>query len=319
MDNLCHTLAGLAIGETGLKKKSALASATLIIGANLPDVDGLIYFIQPDAAIGFRRGWTHGILAMLVWPFVLTALMLLIGRFRKVKPDARGLLMLSAAAILSHPLLDLMNVYGVRLLMPFSERWFYGDTLFIIDPWLWIMLFVGIVLARRAQRAGSARPFRPMRVALGIAGTYVLMMMAIGIAGRGIARRALHARGLEVERLMVSPLPLNPLARDVVASAGHMQIWGSLRRQGLGVRFEEAERYARNDETPEARAASATEKGRRFLAWARFPYFLQHGGCPAEHTCILDLRYPWQGWATVAVPVGRAVSSSATPLLPEQP
>ena len=256
---------------------------------------------------------------MLVWPFVLTALMLFIGRFRKVKPDARGLLLLSAIAIVSHPLLDLMNTYGVRLLMPFSERWFYGDTLFIIDPWLWLMLFVGIVLARRAQRAGSPAPFRPMRVALGIAGAYVGMMMATGIVGRGIARRALEARGLQVQRLMVSPLPLNPLARDVVASAGPMQVWGTLRLEGTRVRFREAERYPKRDDSPEARAASATVQGRRFLAWARFPYFLQHGGCPPAHTCILDLRYPWQGWATVAVPVGRAVSSSATPPLPEQP
>src|SRR3954463_7416987 len=110
MDNLCHTLAGLAIGETGLKRRTSLASATLMIGANLPDVDGFVYFLRPDAALAFRRGWTHGILAMAIWPLVLTGIMMLAGRTAKERPDPKGLLLLSALAVWSHPLLDLMNV-----------------------------------------------------------------------------------------------------------------------------------------------------------------------------------------------------------------
>jgi len=42
-----------------------------------------------------------------------------------------------------------MNTYGIRLLMPFDERWFYGDTLFIIDPWIWLVLAAGVLLARQ--------------------------------------------------------------------------------------------------------------------------------------------------------------------------
>ena len=77
MDNICHTLVGLALGEAGLKRKAPLGNATLLIGANLPDVDALTYvFGSPVAALGFRRGWTHGVLAMAVWPFVLAGLML---------------------------------------------------------------------------------------------------------------------------------------------------------------------------------------------------------------------------------------------------
>ena len=51
--------------------------------------------------------------------------------------------------MLSHVALDLLNNYGVRLLMPFSNRWFYGDAVFIIDPWLWLTLGAGIWLTRR--------------------------------------------------------------------------------------------------------------------------------------------------------------------------
>jgi len=40
-----------------------------------------------------------------------------------------------------------MNTYGVRLLMPFDGRWFYGDALFIVDPWIWLALGGALLLA----------------------------------------------------------------------------------------------------------------------------------------------------------------------------
>ncbi len=70
MDNLCHTLAGAALGEAGLKHKTALGMGTLIIASNLPDIDVAV-FATDTLAMSFRRGWTHGVLAMAVLPAVL--------------------------------------------------------------------------------------------------------------------------------------------------------------------------------------------------------------------------------------------------------
>ena len=114
MDNLCHTLVGVALAEAGLRKRSPLATATLLIAANIPDVDGILYWMnRPIEALGFRRGWTHGVLAMAVWPFVLTALMLAWDRWirRRRHPERPPalpgpLLLLSLAGVLTHPLLD---------------------------------------------------------------------------------------------------------------------------------------------------------------------------------------------------------------------
>ncbi len=39
MDPLAHTLFGAALAESGLKRRSRYATATLLIGANLPDID----------------------------------------------------------------------------------------------------------------------------------------------------------------------------------------------------------------------------------------------------------------------------------------
>ncbi|MCC5939920.1 MAG: metal-dependent hydrolase [Balneolaceae bacterium] len=166
MDPLAHTLFGATMAEAGLKRKTALATATLIIGANIPDVDALAMFISEDYALWFRRGWTHGILALMIWPFLLTGLMIGVDRLiekrmrRKNRirqgPPMRPLFLLGIAflGVWSHPFLDWLNTYGIRLLMPFNDTWFYGDTLFIIDPWFWLLAGAGVVLARSKSWLG---------------------------------------------------------------------------------------------------------------------------------------------------------------------
>ena len=57
-----------------------LAAPALILGANAPDIDAVTMFVSRDLSLGFRRGWTHGVLAMVVLPIVLTLLLLLLDR-----------------------------------------------------------------------------------------------------------------------------------------------------------------------------------------------------------------------------------------------
>ena len=86
-------------------------------------------------------------------PFVLTGLVLLWDRYRrrgKKRAVPREILLLSALSIWTHPTLDWMNSYGMRWLMPFDGTWFYGDSLFIVDPWLLIVLGLGFVLRSTA-------------------------------------------------------------------------------------------------------------------------------------------------------------------------
>lgn len=163
MDPLAHTLAGAALAETrlgrrldsatGTTRRSAVATATLLIAANLPDVDAVAYFHSEDLAFLVRRGWTHGVLALVLWPPLLAWLMRGVGRWWQGRggaeaPAFRWLLLLSAVGVASHPLLDWLNTYGVRLLAPFSDRWFYGDALFIVDPWVWLGLGAVVYGAR---------------------------------------------------------------------------------------------------------------------------------------------------------------------------
>jgi inner membrane protein len=160
MDNLTHSLAGAALAETGFRDRVVLATPTLIIAANVPDVDIVSYAIAGEfAALAWRRGITHGVPALLVWPFVVAALMLGWDRWvrRRRQPDAeparfRPLLALAALGALTHPALDWLNTYGMRWWLPFDGGWSYGDSVFIIDPWLWLGLGGPVFLARSATR-----------------------------------------------------------------------------------------------------------------------------------------------------------------------
>lgn len=308
MDNLCHTLAGWALAEAGLKKQTPLGTAALLVAANVADVDGLAYFKGTLAALCVRRGLTHGILAMALWPFLITGLLLAWDRAvrrrrRPGSPPARPgpLLLLSAIGVLSHPLLDLLNTYGVRLLSPFSQRWFYGDALFIVDPWMWLLLGGGAFLSRRAGRRGIAAATRPARLGLGLATAYALLMLA---GGRIVAHRiadTFTSAGTPVESVLAAPLPVTPAHRLIVVDEGSVYAigsWEPLARPEI--RF--LPDPLLKESTPGlAQEAAAAENGRRFLRWTRYPIFerLPDGG-----VLIRDARYIGRAgsWATLRIP-----------------
>ena len=320
MDNLCHSLVGAALSAAGLRRRTALATATMVIGANLPDVDALVYLIGDNTdGLAFRRGWTHGVLAMAVLPLVLTTIMLGIGRWharrraRSNRPESRiplratGLLLVSAISIWSHPLFDLLNTYGVRLLMPFSQRWFYGDTLFIIDPWVWCALGLGttmsLVRARRVPVGAETatvmrRAHRPARIALIAVGTYIAAMAASSRLGRVLVERQAVAAGRPPSsRVMVSPEPLTPFRRGVVRDLGLAYEVGEFTWSLRPTYHASAEQIPTLRDTTMGTIADAmaTEAGREFLVWSRFPFRDVGGGSDAFEIRLDDARYAIPG------------------------
>jgi inner membrane protein len=327
IDPVCHTLVGAALARSGLRRRTALGTATLLIGANLPDVDVLAYLDGPAADLAFRRGWTHGVPALAVLPFLLTAGIVLFDRLvrrlgRAVLPSAvvpREVLLLAVISLVSHPILDTLNTYGVRWLMPFRGDWFYGDTLFIVDPWLWLVLGLGVV-AGGAPRGGGHQPAgrRAARMALAVCGLYVVMMGLLGVAARGIARRELNALGgPPVERIMVAPRPLTPFVRQIVAQQGERYRVGSFRwLRTPHVEAASMRSYPRPRlDDPMLLAARSETLGRRFLGWARFPIVQVEpnpGGGSLVH--LIDLRYADRadaGFGSITVPVLLPAAASA--------
>ncbi|HYJ86668.1 MAG TPA: metal-dependent hydrolase [Pyrinomonadaceae bacterium] len=146
MDNLTHSLIGLAAAKAGLEKLSPGATALCLVAANIPDADVVTLIGGRWTYLHHHRGITHSIagtiaLALLV-PLIFYLVDKLIARVRKRRPAVRlrGLLIASLLVTASHPFMDWTNNYGVRPLLPGSSRWFYGDFVFIIDPFIWLIL-----------------------------------------------------------------------------------------------------------------------------------------------------------------------------------
>ncbi len=146
MDNLAHSLVGLAAAKAGFERLSPGATAVCILAANAPDID-FISAISGDrwTVLHYHRGITHSIVGTFLLALIIPVIFFLIEhavarvRRRQKRFRLRGLLVASLIVSATHPLLDWTNNYGVRPLLPWSGRWFYGDLVFVVDPFLWLL------------------------------------------------------------------------------------------------------------------------------------------------------------------------------------
>jgi inner membrane protein len=67
--------------------------------------------------------------------------------------ESRWLLGLLLVSMLSHLALDFTNSYGVHPFWPFDNHWYYGDAVFIVEPWLWIVSLPALIAASRLRVA----------------------------------------------------------------------------------------------------------------------------------------------------------------------
>lgn len=278
MDNLTHGLVGALIGQAGLKRKTGLAMPALIIGANLPDVDAACFFwLEGVEHLAFRRGITHGPPAWLLLPLVLAGLLWGWDRWqmrRGTRPTGRlpvhfgWLYGLSLLACLTHPALDWLNVYGIRLLEPFSSRWFYGDVLFIIDIWLWLLMGAATGLSLRREKRGGDW-VRPARIALAGALAYIGANAALTHWAEGPLGRA---REPYPAVAIASPPPLASWQRERIVQRADGR-WLSTRGEGgdagYGYRFVTSRPCAMPDLVRLRRSDSQLDA---FLFWSRAPF-----------------------------------------------
>src|SRR5215204_6495813 len=147
MDNLTHSLVGLTAAKAGLEKLSPGATALCLLAANAPDADIIVLaFGDRWTFLQHHRGITHAVIGVVALAFILPLIFyvvdLLWARLKKrpTKINLKGMMIASFIVSVTHPLLDWTNNYGVRLLLPWSQKWSYGDLVFIVDPYLWLIL-----------------------------------------------------------------------------------------------------------------------------------------------------------------------------------
>jgi inner membrane protein len=309
LEPITHFLTGACMGRAGLNRKTALATLTLTLAAEAPDLDILSRFGGPAFAFAHHRGFTHSFLGILLDAAVVVGFVYLIWRLRgrKLKdpklPPRWGLLFFYAClAGLSHILLDFTNNYGVRPFWPFSEKWYSWDIVFIFEPIMFGMLLLGLIvpsLFSLIDREIGVRHRGPQgRLAATLALLGIVLLWGLRDFEHRRAVGALAARTYhDAEPLRVSAYPglTNPFqwygvveTRDFFALAQVNSLEQEVDPENrLSIRY-------KPEETLVTLAAKKSYLGRVYLDWARYPITETEALSPPQGGYIVnfqDLRF----------------------------
>jgi inner membrane protein len=290
LEPFTHFLTGACLGRAGLNRKTALATLTLTLAAEAPDLDVLARFRGPAFAFAHHRGFTHSFLGVPIDAAAVVGFVYLIWLLRKGKtndsnlPPRWGLLFLYAClAGLSHILLDFTNNYGVRPFWPFSEKWYSWDIVFIFEPIMFSCLVLGLIVPSIFALIDSEVGVRKHGPRGRIAATLALIAIAsLWIFRDYEHRRAVNAlaartyEGAEPIRASAFPDLASPFRWHGVVETTNFFVLVSVDSRGPEVnpgRTEEAKlemRY-KPEEKQVTLAAKNSYLGRHYLDWAQYP------------------------------------------------
>jgi inner membrane protein len=194
MDNITHSLVGVALADLAMGRRATKVQRPLFVGAgiiaaNLPDLD-LAYSRITPPPIGYllhHRGHTHTVVGLVALALVLGLTYRFLSSVRKMRPSGQlRFWLLIAIALASHLLLDSLNSYGVHPFYPFDNAWHFGDALFILEPSLWLVLGVAAAWNGRTRtaRLAAALPMLILLSTIASTGEVPLESMAVlAIAG----------------------------------------------------------------------------------------------------------------------------------------
>lgn len=180
MDNVTHSLIGVALGHVALKafergtfakpfKASLVRSPrfrslvlwTSILANNAPDSDVVFPFLMKffhfwggDPRINQllqHRGFTHTVTLAPLLGLISLGLAWVLSRASKAEDVAFKSEMtegrywwklwgLGVLGVLCHLGADFWNDYGIHPFWPLSNHWFYGDFIFIVEPLIWFSI-----------------------------------------------------------------------------------------------------------------------------------------------------------------------------------
>jgi inner membrane protein len=276
MDPLTHTATGLFLSRAGLGRFTPCALPILLLAANAPDIDVVTAAGGPLAYLDYHRHLTHAIALAPVMALLPVLLVRLCAR-KPIRWLAAWLI--SLAAVATHLALDATNVYGIRLLLPFSARWFHLDITSVIDTWIWAVILVAVAAPAIGRlvssEIGDARRGPPGR---GFAVAALCFFMLYNCAHAVLHTRAvalLDARvyeGATPLRVAAFPDAVNPWRFH-----GLVETRDAWRLYDLDLRADfdpnAGRAFFKPDPSPVIAAAARTAPFRDFLAFSLYPYW----------------------------------------------
>ncbi|SPF45733.1 Membrane-bound metal-dependent hydrolase [Candidatus Sulfotelmatobacter kueseliae] len=297
------------MGRAGLNRKTALATLTLTLAAEAPDLDVLGRFGGPAFGFAHHRGFTHSFLGIPLTSAVVVGVVYLFWRLRgrktnnpKLPPRWGRLFFYACLAGLSHILLDFTNNYGVRPFWPFSEKWYSWDIVFIVEPVMLVLLIAGLTVpalfALVDKEIGAPRRGPRGRVAATLALVGIVLLWGLRDYEHRRAIQALEARTYEEAdpvRVSAYPSMTDPFHWYGVAETPAFFALAPVDSLGPEVDpYGQLEIRYKPEETPVTLAAKQSYMGRVYLDWAQYPVTETETLPPPQGGYLVhfvDLRY----------------------------
>jgi inner membrane protein len=331
MDPITHFLTGACIGRAGLNRKTAYATLAAVLAAEAADMDIVWSFAGPVEELKHHRGITHTFIAAPVVAGVVVGLVWLLDgwlkrrkRRKQAAAEARSddpngfvprlpqrvhwnwLFATALIAALSHLLLDWTNNYGLRPFFPFNPRWYAGSFMFIVEPLLWALFFLALVMpwlfGLVAGEIGARRKqFRGRGWAIfALVGMVLLWGWRWSEHGRAqsLVENAAVASA-PVTRVAIEPYPVNPFRwHAILETAQFYQTAEINSRTGAVDSDSQQDVLFKPPDTPAVEAAKQTPLGQVYLDWGTWAVVHDVGQVPVAGMEAPKLP-PGQTWTTV--------------------
>lgn len=299
MDNLTHTAIGLFLSRIGLGRWSARGTPIVLLAANIPDIDVVSSAGGTLNYLAYHRHLTHSLLLM---PVMALAVVVVV-RFAGRQPLRwAGAFFAALIGVASHLALDWTNVYGIRLLLPFSGEWLRADTTGVVDLWIWAVLALGIAgpfLARLVGSEISSGAARERHHGRGFA-WFALCVVLLYNCGRGVLHgRAVASLGARMYdgsvplRVAAMPDAVSPLKWRGIVETPESYVIQDL-NEALDPGSAHGTVFHKPDPEPAIDAARRTATFQNFLRFSQYPLWRVTPYPPVENSKLVeafDLRF----------------------------
>ena len=326
MEPVTHILTGACLARSGLNRRAAYATLTMAIAAEFPDSDTLWSLRGPVEGFTHHRGITHTFLGLPFEAALVVAAVYGLHRWRMSRASRVAAMHpadtlhvrkpLTAApvrwdllygfallALLSHLLLDYTNNYGLRPFYPFNDHWYAASIVFIVDPWILLLLAGALIVPLIFKLVGSEigarrQVFRgrgwAIAALLGLVGWWTLrevqhekavqLAMAQSLAMPVAAPVAPATEEdstqplpdepppvyLPAARTLASPDPISPFRWSAATDFGPVIQLAEIDTRNAAV-VAGANTYPKPPDTAMVRTALASPLGRAYMDWSPMP------------------------------------------------
>jgi inner membrane protein len=325
MEPVTQTLAAVALARCGFKRVTPMALPIIVTAALAPSLDWISVMGGARAYLAGHRTAADSLVGTVALAAVIAGAFVAISRKLEKANERRARLRLASARQAStssapttpltlrfapaffaalaggglHLLLDLTNSYGVKLLWPFSARWFAWDLTAPLDPWILFLLLAGLLIPALFRMITEEIGAKGKRKAVDRGAVVALAMVAAFCCARLVlqqrATAELEARVYRGEAPNVAaafPRSSSPLFwTGVVDTDDTMDEVEVSFSPGAPFDPESARVFYKAEPSPALEVAQRSDVGIAFLEFARFPFARVQRDGDGYRIELRDLRF----------------------------